>query len=165
MHKRLEHIKDCLVCVIESQIGHLEDVDAAELGEVVDMVKDIEEAIYYCTVTEAMKSQDFRSEEHYEIKDKDGHMYWDGVMYSEPEVGEHRMMMDGKDGRSHMSRRSYIEAKEMRKDKASQLRELEKYMQELSQDIVEMINDASPEEKQYLEKKISALAVKVGQMN
>ena len=52
----------------------------------------------------------------------------------------------------------------MKKDKASQLRELEKYMQELSQDIVEMINDASPEEKQYLEKKISALATKVGQM-
>ena len=32
------------------------------------------------------------------------------------------------------------------------MRELEKYMQELTQDIVEMIGDASPEEKQYLEK-------------
>jgi hypothetical protein len=37
-------------------------------------------------------------------------------------------------------------------------------MQELSQDIVEMIDDASLEEKQYLEKKISALATKVGSM-
>jgi hypothetical protein len=37
-------------------------------------------------------------------------------------------------------------------------------MQELSQDVVEMIEDASLEEKQYLEKKISALAMKIGQM-
>jgi hypothetical protein len=44
------------------------------------------------------------------------------------------------------------------------MRELEKYMQELSQDITDMIADASVDEKAYLEKKISALAVKIGQM-
>ena len=32
------------------------------------------------------------------------------------------------------------------------------------QDVVDMIAEASPEEKQYLEKKITALASKVGQM-
>ena len=37
-------------------------------------------------------------------------------------------------------------------------------MQELSQDIVDMIADASPEEKQYLEKKITALGAKIGAM-
>jgi hypothetical protein len=37
-------------------------------------------------------------------------------------------------------------------------------MSELSTDIVEMITDASPEEKQYLEKKITALATKIGAM-
>ena len=37
-------------------------------------------------------------------------------------------------------------------------------MQELSQDVVDMIQEASPEEKQYLEKKISALASQIGQM-
>ena len=52
----------------------------------------------------------------------------------------------------------------MKKDKATQLRELEKYMTELSQDVVDMINDATTEERQYLEKKIAALATKVGQM-
>ena len=46
----------------------------------------------------------------------------------------------------------------------SQLKELEKYMQELTQDMVEMIEDASPEEKQYLEKRVSALASKIGQV-
>ena len=69
---------------------------------------------------------------------------------------------DAHEGRSHMSRKMYMEAKEMNKDKAAQLRELEKYMQELSSDITEMIADASPEEKQYLEKKITALASKIG---
>jgi hypothetical protein len=58
----------------------------------------------------------------------------------------------------------YMEAKHAGRDKATQLRELEKYMQELSQDITEMIADASPEEKQYFEKKITALASKIGQM-
>jgi hypothetical protein len=35
-------------------------------------------------------------------------------------------------------------------------------MQELTTDMVDMISDASPEEKQYLEKKITTLAAKVG---
>jgi hypothetical protein len=32
----------------------LSEVDTKELGEAIDMIKDLEEAIYYCTVTEAM---------------------------------------------------------------------------------------------------------------
>ena len=52
----------------------------------------------------------------------------------------------------------------MKKDKATQLRELEKYMQELTQDMTEMIGDASTDEKSYLEKKLTALATKIGQM-
>ena len=71
---------------------------------------------------------------------------------------------DEREGRSYNSRRMYMEARDMKRDKATQLRELERYMQELSQDITEMIADASPEEKQYLEKKITALASKIGQM-
>jgi hypothetical protein len=37
-------------------------------------------------------------------------------------------------------------------------------MQELTNDIVDMISDTSPEEKQYLEKKMTTLAAKIGQM-
>ena len=57
-----------------------------------------------------------------------------------------------------------MESKEMHKDKNTQMQELDKYVQELTTDMVEMIQDASPEEKQYLEKKITALASKIGQM-
>ena len=83
--------------------------------------------------------------------------------YSERDISG--MMRDPREGRSSQSRRSYMESKEMHKDKAHQLKELEKYMQELTQDMVEMIQDASPEEKQYLEKRITALGNKIGQLN
>lgn len=55
---RLYHIKDTLIAQIQTQMSNLQQVDAKELGEVIDMVKDIEEAIYYCTITEAMNSDD-----------------------------------------------------------------------------------------------------------
>jgi hypothetical protein len=41
------------------------------------------------------------------------------------------------------------------------MQELEAYMQELAQDMSEMIQEASPEEKQLLQQKIATLASKV----
>ena len=62
-------------------------------------------------------------------------------------------LRDRREGRSPMSRKMYMESKELHKDKATQLKDLEHYMQELSTDIAEMIDDASPEEKQILQSK------------
>ena len=45
--------------------------------------------------------------------------------------------------------------------KEAQMHDLEKYMKELSEDITEMIEGASSEEKQVLKTKISALANKI----
>jgi hypothetical protein len=178
--EQLKTIKDSLIGVIQGQMGHLEQVDAKELGEVIDMVKDIEEAIYYCTITKAMeekeKSGGERVHHHYYNRDMDkeeGRMYYDNNMggfsgntssnsgsrhYTEL---EYPMMRDSREGRSPMSRRTYMESKEMHQPKTTQMKELEKYLQELSSDIVEMIQDASPEEKSFMEKKISALATKI----
>ena len=194
MYKRLEHMKETLMCAVEMQLCDLGEVDTKELGEVIDMIKDLEEAIYYCTVTEAMNSNtemewEMKKGGHHQEKNGDSRMYYggngthmpyddgdmmyarrrraDGTFYSDDGGDMSYMsgdMRDSREGRSYNSRRMYMEAKDMKRDKATQLRELEKYMQELSQDIVEMIADASPEEKQYLEKKITALASKVGQM-
>lgn len=204
-HKKLAHMRDTLTCAIETQLCDLGAADTKELGEAIDMIKDLEEAIYYCTVTEAMKHQG--SEMELEMKKGNGErMYYDGYRYpiyyddrrrredgtfyndgrssyndgrgttyndggqtsstysDSNGMSYNSMMRDMREGRSPMSRKMYMEAKEMRRDKAAQLRELEKYMQELSQDITEMIADASVEEKQYLEKKITALASKIGQM-
>ena len=41
------------------------------------------------------------------------------------------------------------------------MKELEKYLQELSQDVTEMVQKATPEEKQMLQQKISLLATKI----
>ena len=55
MH-RLEQMRECLIACVQNQIsGHLDQVDAKELGEAIDMIKDLDEAIYYRTITEAMK--------------------------------------------------------------------------------------------------------------
>lgn len=173
-HDKLKWMKDSLICVVENQLCNLGEVDTEELGEVIDMIKDLEEAIYYCTVTEAMTNPE--KENMWEIKKGDQHqeigdsrMYYGGgypMMYADGgrNYYDEAMSRDEREGRSYNSRRMYMEAKETHKDKSIQLRELEKYMQELSQDVTEMIADASPEEKQYLEKKITALASKIGQM-
>lgn len=188
MLKRLKHMKESLMCCAESQLCHLDTVDAQELGEVVDMIKDLEEAIYYCTITKAMEEKD---NEHYytepmdydrkynrDLDRMDGRMYYDdrkniseyvsngnddngNASFSEYMLG----MRDPKEGKSYNARKTYMESKEMHHDKAKQLKELEKYMQELTQDMVEMIEGASPEEKQYLEKRLSSLATKISQVN
>lgn len=183
--ERLRYMKEALICAAESQMSHLDQVDAKELGEVIDMIKDIEEAIYYCTITEAMEGKDYQGKWNYD-RDMDKH---EGKMYysegsHRPQSGNQNSHVnhptggirdpyqkddsmepyDHREGKSAKNRRMYMEAKETHQDKVTQMRELEKYMQELSQDIVEMISDASAEEKQYLEKKLTTLATKVQQM-
>lgn len=204
MHiEKLKSIQECLANAAEVQIYDLENVDAQELGEVIDIIKDIEETIYYCTVTKAMKdSEKYKGEEmmyytpmYRETRDHNGgqgydmnRMYYGGSngssnggynsgrsngssngsnssnsQYSEKEFPG--AFQDMREGRSPRSRRMYMEAKETKQDKATQMKELEHYMQELAQDVTEMIEGSSPEERQYLSKKISALATKLTQSN
>ena len=47
--ERLKGIKDILEDIICEQIKHPKDVNTKELGEVIDMIKDIEQAEYYHT--------------------------------------------------------------------------------------------------------------------
>ena len=168
MHERLKHMRETLMCAVEVQLCDLGEVDTEELGEAIDMIKDLEEAIYYCTVTEAMTAP--KHEVEFEMPQHQERMYYErhprkaNDSWYDKEHHESDTWRDDREGRSYNNRRMYMEAKEMNKDKASQLRELEKYMQELTNDITEMIVDASADEKAYLEKKITALATKIGQM-
>ena len=53
---RLKHMKENLFNRIDAEIARgLENIDTKELGEAIDMVKDLSEAIYYCEVTKAMQ--------------------------------------------------------------------------------------------------------------
>lgn len=74
------------------------------------------------------------------------------------------MLRDPREGRSADRRRMYMESKELHQGKEKQLQELESYMTELSGDITDMIHGASPEERQMLQKKLSALVSKIDQV-
>ena len=219
--KQLEQMKQSLMCCVQPQImGHLDQVDSKELGEAVDMIKDLSEAIYYCTITEAMKEDEKGDKKHKEemyyrnnmmyptmqyyprpqgMYD-DPRMYYDGrggnrsgrgsdmsngntgnegrdgnsgnnqggnrgyqepIRHDQYMMQDPMMMRDYREGRSGMRRKTYMEGKQYHQDKVKQMQELEAYMHELSSDITEMIQDATPEEKQMLQQKISALATKI----
>lgn len=183
--ERLKSIKDCLIAQVSGQMGKLDQVDAKELGEVVDMIKDMEEACYYAKITEAMEKSEEEKKyytEYYRpysrdyLRDMDknyGRMYYGGDWSEGHETNKANgatyyterpypmELRDRREGRSPMSRKMYMESKELHKDKTTQLKDLENYMQELSRDIAEMIDDASPEEKQMLQSKITELANRI----
>ena len=55
----LKTMKEQLMSCVQGQLGDLSKVDAKQLGEAIDMIKDLSEAIYYCTITQSMeKSED-----------------------------------------------------------------------------------------------------------
>lgn len=198
--EQLKQMKETLVNQVQGQMADLRYVNTHELGEVIDMIKDIEETIYYCTIVKAMEDKDEKEplmyygtrylppydpqEEYYRDLDKPyGRMYYsDGQRTSSSssssgqEFGRNYGgrdtrgqteyvypidMRDRREGRSPISRKTYIESKEMHQDKTVQMKELENYMAELSQDISEMIQMASPEEKAVLQKKLAALSSKI----
>lgn len=79
---------------------------------------------------------------------------------------ESNMMRDEREGRSGQSRKRYYDAKQTHtsnstEDKQVKVKELENYMKELSTDITEMIEDASPEEKTMLKTKMQNLITKI----
>ena len=211
MHEMIEKLSKAAECEFSKGI---ENVDTCEMDKVVDMMKDLSEAMYYRTLTKAMQESD--TEEIMDMFDRygdGGKRYYDmwrykngrfapkgrGTRrgYDEPpyyhmtpdmyrehgpeyyrdlDRSEGRLYYtepittgkthDTREGRSGMSRRSYMETKEMHKantpeDKQQKMKELEKYMGELSTDITEMISDASAEEKSLLKTKLQTLAQKV----
>ena len=51
----LKTMKEQLTSCVQGQLGDISKVNAHELGEAVDMIKDLAEAIYYCTITQSME--------------------------------------------------------------------------------------------------------------
>ena len=59
----LKTMADQLIACTQGQIGNLSEADSHELGEAVDMIKDFAEAIYYCTITEAMEKSENKEQQ------------------------------------------------------------------------------------------------------
>lgn len=192
--ERLKYMKESLMNCVQGQLGDLSSVDAKELGEAVDMIKDLSEAIYYCTIVKSMEDSEKEGKEKYypmmdynryypvDYRDMDrgmGRMYYNGGSSSGGQGGSSRGYQDGqrytpgesreypveirdyREGQSPLTRKTYMERKMHGGDKGAQMQELEKYMAELSHDLTEMIEGSSAEEKQMLQKKLSALATKI----
>lgn len=214
----LKMMKDQLVSCVQGQLSDISRADAHELGEAVDMIKDLAEAIYYCTITESMEKSEEATRgqgetninyyttpymnnmngmypEYRDMERSGGYMYYPTGGNSEGSPGSGGgnsggrggsnsggsssngggsrggtsyytempgvMGRDPREGRSPMRRRMYMEGQETHNDPNSQLKELEAYVHELSDDITEMIRDASPEEKATLRQKMTTLANKI----
>ena len=212
----MEKLTKCAEMELEKGV---ENVDTKEMGEVVDIIKDLAEAEYYAKISKAMDESEYGEDYDYmgayddmrkgyrgqprdsrgrymsrrggrrgyeepmyympldvykdyspeELRDMDRHtmgrMYYtdnaNGGSMATRMQGGMNGGRDNREGRSGMSRRGYMEAKEMGKDKGEKMKELENYMKELSSDVTEMISDASPEEKSMLKSKMQTLLQKI----
>lgn len=171
--EELKQIKDILVDEVQAQMHNLHGVNAKELGEVIDMIKDLSETMYYCSIVKAMDEGSYTGSQ---FQNDDRALFTRGYTAASSSNGggsnggnsggnsSHYYHEGGLfrnyEGRSPMSRRMYMENK-MNGNTESQVQELENYMQELTSDLSEMIQSASPDEKQLLQRKISALAAKL----
>lgn len=190
--KQLETIKEQLVSQVAAQMGDLRKVDAKELGEVIDMIKDLSEAMYYCEIYKQMTEEKAPSNNNYYYTEKyyPSQMYYrdmdrqSGRMYfpdssnstqnssssqSQGSSGRNYYterdyplyLRDEREGKSPMKRKMYMESKDMHHDSSKTMQELEDYMNELTSDMMEMIDKATPDEKSTLQKKIKTLSEKV----
>ena len=191
--KEMSEVAEILkeLCEAEYYATITKAMGESEYGEDYDMHGPMEERRYYRGrardsmgrfksrrgYDEMMDYHEMYPMEHYRDMDREyGRMYYsgsgshDGNSMSGSMGSGTRMndsgMRDHREGRSGMSRRSYMETKEMHpgnsaEEKQAKTRELEKYMNELSSDLTEMIAGASAEEKSMLKTKMQTLMQKI----
>lgn len=149
-------VYETLLSAVSTEIAKgVERINTKELSEVMDMLKDIKMAIYYDTVTESMKKE---SESGYETAMKTSEVLRDmdkqtkGKMYfTEPFAS----------GKSAKSRRTYMETKEVHGKEHEDMHDLESYMMDLTDDVMEMIRNMTPTEKTLLKQKMQVLIQKI----
>lgn len=135
MH-RLTDIQECLISMVECQMANPEQVNTGELGEVIDMIKDISETKYYYT-------KELETKQKYE------------------NIKPFEMTYNTRDEKSSQYRKMYIDSKELHKPAEEQIHDLREYLKSLSEDITEMISKATKEEKIMLQNKLIELSKKV----
>lgn len=195
MHCMIEKLSECAKSEMESGI---ENVDTCEMGKVVDMMKDLSEAMYYRTLTKAMDESNL--EETLEMFERygDGRRFYDKYRYADgrfapkgrgtyrrgydepyyhmtPEMyrehdPEWYRDMDRKDGKMYYTepitmesrydkaKRMYTETKAKHnsgsvEDKQLTLKEGEKMLNVIIDELMEIVSDATPEMKNMIKTK------------
>ena len=204
MHEMIEKLSEAAECEFSKGI---ENVDTCEMDKVVDMMKDLSEAMYCRTLTKAMQESD--TEEIMEMFDKygdDGKRYYDMWRYKsgrfapkgrgtrrgydeppyyhmtpdqykehDPDYWRDVERKDGKmyftepvtmESRYEKAKRGYKEAKHAHasntaEDKQAKMKDLEAYLKELSEDVTQLLSDATPEERAMVRGKMQVLTQKI----
>lgn len=184
--EQLKNIEQCLISALQAQVNDLKKTDAKELGEVVDAIHHLEEAMYYCAITEAMKETkeketpmniSYYSEPHYYTESNGGsqsrnnmnmgtsgnHNYTPYMEYAPYMMRDKQWREDklNSPDRSYYSRKMYMETKQNNGDDQKAMKDLEHYIKDLGEEVTEMIQSATQEEKQVLATKLQTLAARM----
>lgn len=214
MHNMIEKLTKCAEMEFEKGV---DNVDTKEMGEVVDIIKDLAEAMYYRTLVVAMEDSEYGEDydeygpmedgrrgyrgqprsktsgrymsigdgrrsnrgrrgydepmggyemtpemyekypaEYYRDMDRqDGKMYY-------TDMSMNTGMRDAKEGRSAMSRKTYMETKQMHTNdtqdgKNIKAKKLDEFFGDLYEDMKEMAHDMSNEEKTVWKQRVAKL--------
>lgn len=120
---------------------------------------------YHMNPDYRMDLADYKGKTAEELRDLDrsrGKLYFSEPMGDITRGG----IRDAREGKSGEKRRGYMETKEMHKDnspesKQRRMKDLETYAKELTEDIVEMVGDATPEEHALMKQKLQVLLQKL----
>lgn len=186
MVKKAEKITEKLMdCICSEFDKGIQNVNTAEMGMVVDMLKDMADALYHLTTVDAMNEYSEGAEERYytEKSRKRARMpeydmsvedYRDyepmrdmdrrrGRMYFTEPMNDGMSMRDSREGKSGMSRKGYMESKELHNsgseaDKMRNRQELEKWIDDIGTDVKSALGEMSPEERTVMRQKLTNLS-------
>lgn len=179
VQSQMGDLKKVNTCELADVIGMIEDLSKAiyycEVYKHMEMAEEMEKKEsnmdmdmptnnYYFTERYYQTPQYYRDmDRHY------GRMYYpegeeqsgnhDNNYYTERDYPMH--MRDEREGRSPMKRKMYMESKTTNADATKAMKDLESYMQDLTADMMELLDKASPEEKAMVQKKVNTLAAKI----
>ena len=199
--ERLKEIKSCLVSLVQTQLGDIEHTDAKEMGEVIDMIKDLEEAMYYCAIVEAMEKSEKEGTEDMRVRSRMGYkemfphgeydwddMSWRPYYFYQDSGRGNANQYGGSGSRSTGSRMGYGEGSVMsgssqggssgtgstsyyggpnyyysegHEGSKGDIKEVNKYLSELSDELPHMIEKSTPEEKKMLSEKLQQVSNKI----
>ena len=214
MHNMIEKLTKCAEMEFEKGV---DNVDTKEMGEVVDIIKDLAEAMYYRTLVVAMEDSEYGEDYDEYGPMEDGRRGYRGQPRSKTSgrymsigdgrrsnrgrrgydktMGDYEMtpemyekypaeyyrdmdrqsgkmyftdmsmdhsMRDAKEGRSGMSRKTYMETKQMHTNdtqdsKNIKAKKLDEFFGDLYEDMKEMAHDMSNEEKTVWKQRVSKL--------
>ena len=119
MHEMIEKLTECAKAEMDKK--GIEELDAEEFGKATDIIKDLAEAMYYRTLTEAMKEAEYGEEyDEYGPMD-DGRRGYRG----QPRDSRGRYMSRGDGRRSNRGRRGYEEPWDEMYDEMEYMRDMD----------------------------------------